>query len=85
MKPQTRICVHCLWDTAIQSIVSLREKFLHRYLNVPQIPEDPENQADENNDRPREDEEIPETEGSKDAEEEEDEACCIQEDGNEEK
>ncbi|TNN81628.1 hypothetical protein EYF80_008074 [Liparis tanakae] len=49
------------------------------------VPQDPEHQAEEDNKGSREDEQIPEAEGSKDPDEEEDEANCIQEKGAEEK
>ncbi|KAG7506632.1 hypothetical protein JOB18_011346 [Solea senegalensis] len=64
--------------------ISHREQLLQRHIQIPQVPEDPEEQAEEKEQRPREDEEIPEAEGSKDPDEEEDEACDIQEYGEEE-
>lgn len=57
--------------------ISSGELILHRHLQVPQVPPDPEHQAEEDNERSQDDEEIPETEGSEDPDEEQDEAYCI--------
>lgn len=61
------------------------EQLFCRGLQVSQVPEDPEDQADKDEERSREDEEIPEVEGSKDPDEEQDQACSVHEDGDEEK
>lgn len=53
---------------------TLREKLINGHLNVPQIPEDPEHQTEKDEEGAREDEDVPESEGSKDADEEEDDA-----------
>lgn len=53
-------------------------------LQVSQVPEDPQRQAEEDEDGSCEDQEVPETKGSKDPDQKEDEACSIHEEGNEE-
>ncbi|KAM9411388.1 uncharacterized protein ACWYII_026138 isoform 2-T3 [Salvelinus alpinus] len=63
---------------------SLGQKVIHSNLQVAYVPEDPEEQAEEDDDGPREDQKVPEAEGCKDAQEEQDEAHNIQEDGDEE-
>ena len=65
--------------------ISSGEQTLQRHLQVRQVPADPEHQAEEDDEGPQDDEEIPETEGSEDPDEEQDEAQCIHEDGQEEK
>lgn len=61
------------------------EQLIHCHLQVSQVPEDPEDQAEEDDEGSWEDKEIPKTDGGKDPNEEQDEACNIQEQGNEEK
>ncbi|XP_029620607.1 proline-, glutamic acid- and leucine-rich protein 1-like [Salmo trutta] len=63
---------------------SLGQNVVHINLQVAYVPEDPEEQAEEDDDGPREDQKVPEAEGCKDAQEEQDEAHSIQEDGDEE-
>lgn len=65
--------------------ISSVEQLVHWHLQVSQVPDDPEDQAEEDKEGSWEDKEIPEAEGGKDPNEEQDEACGIQEDGDEEK
>lgn len=56
-----------------------------RHFQVSQVPENPQNQAKEDEDGSWKDEEIPVAQWGKDSNEEEDEAYHIQEDGKDEK
>lgn len=64
--------------------VSFGEQVAHLHLQVSQVPGDPAEQANEDNEGSWEDKEIPEADGGKDPDEEENEACSIQEGGDEE-
>lgn len=59
------------------------QQLLHWCAQVSQVPGDPENQADEDDDWPREDQEIPAAQGREDPDEEDDQANSIQEDSDE--
>ena len=61
-----------------------RDELLQGDLDVPQVPQDPETLANEDQQRPCEDEEVPEVNRSEDADEEQYEAHCVQENGHKE-
>lgn len=60
------------------------EKVVSLQLQIPQVPKDPEHQADEDEERPRQHEEVPGLDGSGDPHQEDDEAHRVHEDGEEE-
>lgn len=57
---------------------------IHGHLQVPQVPQDPEHQTAEDQEGPREDEHVPEAPWCEDADEEEDEANDVKQDGHDE-
>lgn len=63
--------------------LSSGEQLLRWCLQVSQVPGDPEDQAEEDQDWPWENQEVPEAQGCKDSDEEKDQANSIQEDSDE--
>lgn len=66
-----------------QRHLSSGEHLFHWCLQVSQVPDDPEDQAEEDQERPRENQEIPEAQGCEDSDEEQDQANSIQKDSDE--
>ena len=69
------VLVRFLWRSLGQ------KKLFVGHREASHVPEDPEDQADEDEEGPREDEEVPEAEGGKDPQEEEDESHHVEDDG----